>query len=284
MALVKVSEILKMADEANTSVIAFNCVDYSQVHAVCTVAEELGKPVLIALYPGHSTDFMCTVPEGFAPMAIYEANRVSVPVGLHLDHCSDMDYIKRAIDLGFSSIMYDGSMLPMEENIANTKAVVEYAHARGVDVEGELGCVGSAANEEDQSNVDMYTKPEDAKRFCEETGCDAIAVSIGSAHGFYTKTPKLDLERLQQINAATDVPLVLHGGSGIPDDQLEKAFTMGINKFNVGTEFFRAHYEAVAEFVKANEDNKRAVILDVPVPAQEALKNYLREKMLLTKM
>lgn len=284
MALVRVSEILKMADEANTSVIAFNCVDYSQVHAVCTVAEELKKPVLIALYPGHSTDFRCTIPEGFAPMAIYEANQVSVPVGLHLDHCSDMDYIKRAIDLGFSSIMYDGSMLPMEENIANTKAVVEYAHARGVDVEGELGCVGSAANERDQSNVDMYTKPEDAKRFCEETGCDAIAVSIGSAHGFYTKTPKLDLERLQQINEATDVPLVLHGGSGIPDDQLEKAFTMGINKFNVGTEFFRAHYEAVAEFVKANEDNRRTVILDVPAPAQEALKNYLREKMLLTKM
>ena len=115
MALVKVSEILKMADEANTAVIAFNCVDYSQVHAVCTVAEELGKPVLIALYPGHSTNFMCTIPECFAPMAIYEANRVSVPVGLHLDHCSDMDYIKRAIDLGFSSIMYDGSALPMEE-------------------------------------------------------------------------------------------------------------------------------------------------------------------------
>lgn len=284
MALVKVSEILKMADKANTSVIAFNCIDYSEVNAVCTVAEELNKPVLIALYPGHCIDLKCNSPEAFAAMVIAEANNVQVPVGLHLDHCSDFNYIKRAIDAGFPSVMYDGSTLSIDENLRNTKEVVEYAHARDVDVEAELGCVGFADNEQDQSNVDMYTSPETAKRFCEETGCDSIAVAIGSAHGFYTKAPKLDLERLNLINTATDVPLVLHGGSGIPDDQLDKAFTMGINKFNVGTEFLRTHYTAIEDFMKENNANKHLLMQDIAIPAQEALKEYLREKMLLTKM
>lgn len=284
MALTKVSEILKMADEANTSVIAFNCIDYCEVRAVCEVAEELNKPVLIALYPGHCTDLKCTSPEAFAPMVISEANRVKVPVGLHLDHCSDFEYIKRAIDAGFPSVMYDGSALPVEENLKNTKEVVDYAHARGVDVEAELGCVGFADNEQDQSNTDLYTSPETAKRFCEETGCDSVAVAIGSAHGFYTKAPKLDLERLGQINAATDCPLVLHGGSGIPDDQLDIAFTMGVNKFNVGTEFLRLHYTAIEDFMQENNANKRLLMQDVAIPALEVLKGYLREKMLLTKM
>ena len=284
MALVKVSEILKMADKANTSVIAFNCIDYSEVNAVCAVAEELNKPVLIALYPGHCIDLKCNSPEAFAAMVIAEANNVQVPVGLHLDHCSDFNYIKRAIHAGFPSVMYDGSSLSIDENLRNTKEVVEYAHARGVDVEAELGCVGFADNEQDQSNVDMYTSPETAKRFCEETGCDSIAVAIGSAHGFYTKTPKLDLERLSQINAATDVPLVLHGGSGIPDDQLDKAFTMGVNKFNVGTEFLRMHYTAIEDFMQKNNTNKRLLMQDIAIPAQEVLKEYLRDKMLLTKM
>ena len=281
---VKVSEVLRMADEAHTSVIAFNCVDYNTVHSVVTVAEELNKPVIIMLYPGHCTDNHWSTPASFVPMAIAEAKSVKVPVAVHMDHCSDFQYIKDAIDCGFSSVMYDGSMLSPEENLKNTRQVVDYAHAHGAEVEAELGCVGFAANESDQANTDMYTKPETAKRFCEESGCDSVAVAIGSAHGYYTKTPKLDLERLQAIDAAVETPLVLHGGSGIPNDQLEKAFTMGINKFNVGTEFLGLYFKTVCEYAEQFKNDPKHIILDMAIPVQTALMNYLREKMQLTKM
>ncbi len=284
MAYVKVSEVLKMADEAHTSAIAFNCVDFNTVHSVVTVAEELNKPVIIMLYPGHCIDNHWSTPASFVPMAIAEAKSVKVPVAVHMDHCSDFQYIKDAIDAGFSSVMYDGSMLSPEENLRNTREVVEYAHAHGAEVEAELGCVGFAANESDQSNTDMYTRPETAKRFCEESGCDSVAVAIGSAHGYYSKTPKLDLERLQAINAAVDTPLVLHGGSGIPNDQLEKAFTMGINKFNVGTEFLGLYFKTVCEYAEQYKNDSKHIILDMAIPVQNALMDYLRQKMQLTKI
>lgn len=284
MAFVKVSEVLKLADAANTSAIAFNCVDFNTAHSVIAVAEELQKPVIVMLYPGHCIDNNWTTPAAFAPMVISEAKKVKVPVALHMDHSSDFEYIKAAIDAGFTSVMYDGSMLSAEENLENTRKVVEYAHAHGCEVEAELGCVGFAANESDQSNTDMYTSPETAARFCEESGCDSVAVAIGSAHGYYTKTPKLDLERLQAINAATDVPLVLHGGSGIPDDQLDLAFTMGINKFNVGTEFLGLYFKTVVKYAEEFKDDSKHIILDMAIPVQEALKDYLRKKMQLSKM
>lgn len=284
MAFVKVSEVLKLADAANTSAIAFNCVDFNTAHSVIAVAEELQKPVIVMLYPGHCIDNNWSTPAAFAPMVISEAKKVKVPVALHMDHSSDFEYIKAAIDAGFTSVMYDGSMLSAEENLKNTREVVEYAHAHGCEVEAELGCVGFAANESDQSNTDMYTAPETAARFCEESGCDSVAVAIGSAHGYYTKTPKLDLDRLQAINEATDVPLVLHGGSGIPDDQLEKAFTMGINKFNVGTEFLGLYFKTVCEYAEQFKNDPKHIILDMAIPVQEALKAYLRKKLELSKM
>lgn len=284
MAFVKVSEVLKMADAANTSAIAFNCVDFNTVHSVVSVAEELNRPVIVMLYPGHCTDNNWSTPQAFIPMAIAEASSVKVPVAVHMDHCSDFDYIKAAINAGFTSVMYDGSMLSPEENLINTRKVVEYAHAHGAEVEAELGCVGFAENESDQVNTDLYTHPDTARRFCEESGCDSIAVAIGSAHGYYTKTPKLDLERLQAINVATDTPLVLHGGSGIPDDQLEQAFTMGINKFNVGTEFLGLYFKTVVAYAEENKNDPKHIILDMAKPVQEALKAYLRKKMELSKM
>lgn len=284
MAFVKVSEVLKMADAANTSAIAFNCVDFNTAHSVIAVAEELQKPVIIMLYPGHCIDNNWSTPAAFAPMVISEANKVKVPVALHMDHSSDFEYIKAAIDAGFTSVMYDGSMLSVEENMKNTREICEYAHAHGCEVEAELGCVGLAAGEAHQDNVDMYTPVDAARWFCEESGCDSVAVAIGSAHGYYTKTPKLDLERLQAINAATDVPLVLHGGSGIPDDQLELAFTMGINKFNVGTEFLGLYFKTVVKYAEQFKDDSKHIILDMAIPVQEALKDYLRKKMQLCKM
>lgn len=202
-----------------------------------------------------------------------------MPVGIHLDHCSDFDYIVAAMRCGFDSVMYDGSMLPVEENIKNTAEIVKVAKAFGADVEAELGRVGFASTVADQNDTDKYTKPEVAAAFCEQSGCSSVAVAIGSAHGFYKETPKLDIERLKKINAATDVPLVLHGGSGIPNDQLEVAFREGINKFNVGTEFFYLYYQTMKKFCEAGHPD----FFDLPLEVQNALENYLRQKMQLSK-
>ena len=280
MALVRVSEILKMADAANTSAIAFNSSDYNMIHSVFAVAEELQKPAIVMLDPRHARQWDWCTPEIYASIAIEEAQKVKVPVSFHLDHCMDYDYILRCIKAGFPSVMYDGSMLSYAENVKNTAEVAKAAHAMGADVEAELGHVGFADNEVDQDDLDLYTKTEVAARFCEESGCDSVAIAIGTAHGFYKKTPKLDLQRLRDINAATDTPLVLHGGSGVPDDQLVQAFTMGINKFNVGTEYFYLYYQTIKEYIDAgNEDMFKMQML-----VQQRLQEYLRKKMLLSKM
>lgn len=280
MALERVSKILKMADAANTSAIGFNCNDYTMAYSVIAVAEELNKPAIVMLYPPDDYESNCCGLKGFAAIVHELASQVKVPIGLHLDHCTDFDYILKAVQAGFTSVMFDGSMLPVEENIRLTKRVVDAAHALGADVEAELGHVGFAANQ-DQDDKDMYTKPEVAAAFCEQTGVDSVAVAIGSAHGVYLTTPKLDLERLDAINAATDTPLVLHGGSGIPHDQLEQAFRRGINKFNVGTEYFRLYYDSFREY--AAEFGDKGNMQKVPSYIQERMKAYMRQKLQLSK-
>lgn len=279
MSVEKVGTILKMADEANTTAIAFNCTDYNTIVSVVKVAEELSKPVICMLYPEHAYLKHWTTPKIFVETVRDVAKNVKVPVGIHLDHCSDFDYIVAAMRCGFDSVMYDGSMLPVEENIKNTAEIVKVAKAFGADVEAELGRVGFASTVADQNDTDKYTKPEVAAAFCEQSGCSSVAVAIGSAHGFYKETPKLDIERLKKINAATDVPLVLHGGSGIPNDQLEVAFRDGINKFNVGTEFFYLYYQTMKKFCEAGHPD----FFDLPLEVQNALENYLRQKMQLSK-
>lgn len=279
MSVEKVGTILKMADEANTTAIAFNCTDYNTIVSVVKVAEELSKPVICMLYPEHAYLKHWTTPKIFVETVRDIAKNVKVPVGIHLDHCSDFDYIVAAMRCGFDSVMYDGSMLPVEENIKNTAEIVKVAKAFGADVEAELGRVGFASTVADQNDTDKYTKPEVAAAFCEQSGCSSVAVAIGSAHGFYKETPKLDIERLKKINAATDVPLVLHGGSGIPNDQLEVAFREGINKFNVGTEFFYLYYQTMKKFCEAGHPD----FFDLPLEVQNALENYLRQKMQLSK-
>ena len=278
MSLVPVKDILQMAVDKNTSVIAFNCIDYNTIYSVCHAAENVNKPVMVLLYPEHHTLNRWIDPEGFAAAVKDVAATVKTPVAMHLDHCYDFNYIIRAIRAGFSCVMYDGSMLPVEENIANTRKVVDVANAFGVAVEAELGHVGMAA-QSDQGNLDLYTQPEVAADFIERSGCTSLAVAIGSAHGFYKETPHLQIGRLAEINAATDAPLVLHGGSGIPDDQLAEAFTNGINKFNVGTEFLDLYFKTMGEYTSQN----KGWILDFPTYLQGVLMNYLEKKMELSK-
>lgn len=280
MALERVSTILKMADAANTSVIGFNSFNYDMIDATITAAQRVNKPVICMLYPEHVYKNNAMNLSSFAAAVRELAGTVSVPVGLHLDHSSDYAFILKAIRCGFNSVMYDGSMLPLEENIANCKKVVETAHLLGADVEAELGHVGAAAGKTDQDNEDLYTRPEVAARFVEETGVDSLAVAIGSAHGVYTTTPRLDLARLDELNAATNVPLVLHGGSGIPNEQLNEAFKRGINKFNVGTEFFQLQKEST----QRHTANAALLPVEVPKLVQQDLMDYLVKKLELTRM
>ncbi|MDC7287570.1 class II fructose-bisphosphate aldolase [Blautia schinkii] len=278
MAFEKVSTILKMVDEADTAALAFDCVDYNTVYPVIRAAEQLKKPVIVMLYPEHQYLNQLTSLGTFAGMVKELAEKAKVPVGLHLDHCSDYEYILQAIKAGFTSVMIDGSMLPFEENITITSKVTETAHALGVDVEAELGHVGIAARGDGEVK-DLYTQPHAAAEFCARTGADSIAVAIGSAHGVYMTEPKLDLKRLEEINEAVKVPLVLHGGSGIPNEQMAQAFRKGINKLNVGTEYFQLYHDTICDYTK--KEGAGGSLFDIGTYTQKALYEYLLKKMQL---
>lgn len=283
MAFRSIKEILHMADQANTSVIAFICIDYNMIYSVVKMAEKTNTPAIVMLLPEHHSVNNIFGMQGFVAMAKELVESVKVPIGIHLDHSYDYESIMKGIKLGFPSVMIDGSAKPLEENIRLTKKVSETAHLLGVDVEAELGHVGMALDL-DGDKKELYTQPEMAERFCKETGIDSLTISIGNAHGVYVKIPHLDLTLLEEINAATDVPLVLHGGSGIPDEQLKEAFTKGINKFNVGTEFLGVYYDAIAEYTKAHEtDNNAFKMLEIPMFAQKKMEEYLEVKLQLSR-
>lgn len=275
MALERVRDILKLADGHQTAVYAFDALDLNTIAAAVEGAERARRPVIVMLYPPMAKACPLTV---FAEMVRQCAKGAKVPVGLHLDHCSDPDFILAALKAGFTSVMADGSMLPLEENIAFTRGIVEMAKKFDADVEGELGHVGLGTQTGDYGSEDLYTKPEDARRFAEETGAASLAVAIGSAHGVYVKAPKLSIDRLKEINRATDIPLVLHGGSGIPEDQLVEAFANGINKFNVGTEFY-ALEEKLSREVYADANPAR--IFEEAMEIREGLTGYIAQKVAL---
>ncbi|MEG1844289.1 MAG: class II fructose-bisphosphate aldolase [Clostridia bacterium] len=285
MAVEKIGKLLKLADEKKTAIIAFECTDYNMVYAAVAAADAMSKPIIIMVDPFTCFNKNDACAASFAGIFYGVAEQFKVPVALHLDHSSDYRYILGAIKGGFHSVMYDGSTLTLEENIENSRKVVEAAEAFGVEVEGELGRVGFA-RDDDEGRLDMYTKPEVAAYFCEQTGVGSLAIAIGSAHGMYKSTPKLDIDRLEKIDAATAVPLVLHGGSGIPEDQLRLAFQRGINKFNVGTEYFQTYYAAVSEFCGLYKMDKALTqmpvhILDMPKFVQKRMYDYMCKKLTL---
>lgn len=283
MPLVNTSEIIKSAREHNTSVFAVNCVDFNTIYGCIRGAEATQTPVLVQYLPEHESLNRSMNIESFGAAVKKLASEVNVPIGLHLDHCYSFDEIRRAADAGFSSVMYDGSAFSLEENAEKTRAIVDEMHARGVWVEGEIGHVGLAAEAAD-ADEDLYTKPDAAARFAAESGVDMLAIAIGNAHGYYKGTPHLDIARLDAIREATNgLPLVLHGGSGIPDDQLEVAFSRGINKFNYGTYFLAAYYAAIQKFIHESEGQVHPNVLDLCVPVQDALAEHMKDRYRLCK-
>ena len=242
MGLMDVKSILKMADENRFAAAAIDVFDYQSAHWVVEAAERENMPVLLMFYP----DMSWFIPfSTMAAIAVDLARQAKVPVGVHLDHGKSYEIAVGGIAAGFPSIMYDGSARPFEENLSVTASVVKCAHLLGVDVEAELGTVGQGSKE-DFCNEELYTKPEMARDFVAGTGVDSLAVAIGNSHGHYVCEPHLDIRRLDEINKTIDTPLVLHGGSGIPAEQMIESVKYGINKVNIGTEFFEKCKNCIA--------------------------------------
>ena len=234
--LVSMKEMLADAKAKHYAIPAFDVSNYEMMRAVLDTCEAERSP---ALLQALGVDFEGKGLPILTEMIKAAAKHYTVPVCLHLDHATDIDFIRAALDVGFSSVMYDGSVLPFAENAEMTRKVVELAHSYGATVEAELGHVGNAmvGNEKDAAKnedpEDTLTVPDEVVRFREITDVDALAIAIGTAHGVYLKTPTLRIDRLDEITAVSDLPLVLHGGSGTPDEQMQAAIAHGITKINI---------------------------------------------------
>lgn len=263
--LVNLNYVLEKAKKEKYAVGLFNTTDTDMLEAVISAAEELNSPVIIGtaevLLPAGELKLI-------APALRAAAERAKVPVVLHYDHGLTFDRCMEALSLGFSSVMFDGSLGGYEENVAQTREMARIAHALGVSIEGEIGHVGNTDDCDDES----YTTPEEARAFVEATGVDALAIAIGTAHGVYKTKPKLNLDRLAQIRAEIETPLVLHGGSGLSDDDFRNTIANGIRKINICTEMCVAAREAY--IASANHEILFA-------DAKNAVKNVVKGKMQL---
>ncbi|MCM0649655.1 class II fructose-bisphosphate aldolase [Clostridium swellfunianum] len=239
MKLMGLNKMLPIAQAKGYGVGSFSARNTFLIKYVLMAAEELNSPVIVQMSANEFRWFEVSATE-FGEAFHKVKDQFSIVAGLHLDHTKDINVIKEAIDAGFTSVMIDASDKDLDKNIEITKEVVEYAHAKGVSVEAELGRIGATDKLETDSDDEFYTIPEEAKRFVEETGVDALAVSIGTAHGVYAvKDPKIDFDRLKEIRSLVKTPLVLHGGSGLPIETIKNSINIpegGVSKINIATD------------------------------------------------
>lgn len=277
MPLVPMKELLAKAEKGKYAVGAFNCNNMEIVKAIMAAAEAENAPVVIQASQGAikyaGLDYIVA-------LVALSAEKSHVPVALHLDHGTDFAQAVRCIKSGFTSVMIDNSRFPLEENIALTKKVVEIANAVGVSTEAELGRIGGTEDDVSVNDKDaMMTAPEEARVFVEQTGVDALAVAIGTAHGQYKFEPKLDFARLEKIRQLVDVPIVLHGSSGVSDKDVRRAVELGIRKVNIDTNireaFVRGIHKVIAE--RPEEIDPRKIL----GPAMDEMTAIVREKIRL---
>lgn len=248
--LVNLVEILKIAEEKHCAVGAFNTPNLECVTAVLNAAEKLNVPVILSHAQLHEEVAPLAV---IGPVMIQAAKAAKVPVCVHLDHCETLSYMQQALDLGFTGVMYDGSTLPYEENLANTKKAVAMAKHYNCGVEAELGALASREGGEAAAIGPVYTDPEEAVAFCRETGIDALAPSFGTAHGIYKSKPVLDLQRVKVIAEKTGLPLVMHGGSGVSPEDYRTGIANGLRKINYYSYMSKAGTTAVKELLEKQE-------------------------------
>ena len=275
MPLVTSKNMLLDAREGGYAVGAFNVENMEMVKAVIAAAEELHAPVMLQTPP--STIKYGTL-ETYAALVAAEAKRATVPVCLHLDHGNSYELAMAAMEAGYTSVMIDGSGESFEDNIAVTKRVVEVAKAKGIPVEAELGKVGG--KEDDlEAEADTNTDPQEAKEFAERTGVDSLAIAIGTAHGFYAGTPVLDKERVSDIRALIDTPLVLHGASGLSEEDVKECVARGMCKVNFATELRAAYTDAVKKLLSEKPDTYDPKKLGIV--GMEAVKEVVKSRMIM---
>lgn len=267
--LVNLQEVLSYAEKNQCAIGAFNTPSFECIIAVLHNAEKYNVPVIIEHAQLHESVMPLDI---IGPIMVFCAQRAKVPVCVHLDHGETLDYIERALELGFTSAMYDGSKHSFEENVENTLKAVHMVRRYGAGIEAEIGVMGVSESGEDKSGhkEDIYTDPEIAKRFVEATGVDALAASFGTAHGIYLTKPQLDFSRIEKIKELAKVPLVMHGGSGVSTEDYINAISKGVRKINYYSYMSREGVYAVRELLK---DEENLLYHDIAMAAIKAMEN-----------
>lgn len=280
--LATLNDVMKIAEEKKIAVGSFNTPNLEALQAVIEAAEELDLPVIIQFAQCHEPWIPLAM---IGPIMINVAKKSKVPVCVHLDHGETLEYLQQALDMGFTAIMYDGSTLSYEENLENTKRAVAMAAKTGASVEAELGSMGrreSGAGDDSGENDDtkIYTDPHQAKVFVEETGIDALACSFGTTHGIYLTQPKLDFDVVKNVRALTEqIPIVMHGGSGVSREDYRKAIEAGTRKINYFTYMDRSGGNAAAEYVNSVKEGEPLFFSSVSMAARDAMKENVKAAM-----
>lgn len=275
MSIVPMKELLKDAYEKGYAVPAINVSNMETVMAVLEKAYEMKSPIILQIAPIQIQNQNISYDEIVKIIKIF-SKRFNIRCAIHQDHSMSVDECIKAVDGGFTSVMFDGSKLSYEENKKGTIKVVEYCKEKDITVEAELGKVGGAEGEKsvDDDNQ-IYTDPELAKDFASKTKIDSLAVAIGNAHGFYSENPKIDFERLERLRKNINIPMVLHGGSGIPDEDIQKAIKKGIAKINFFTEI---DFEFTKKFALEVTNNKNIYMMSAIEKARQAMMKKIEEK------
>lgn len=280
--LVTLQEILKIAEERKIAVGAFNAANLESLQANIMAAEELNVPVILQFAQCHESWIPLSL---IGPLMVDFAKKATVPVCVHLDHGEDLDYLQKALEIGFTGIMYDGSILPYEENLENTKKAVAMAAKYGAGVEAELGSMGKresgagdGSGEGDETKI--YTDPVQAKAFVEETGITALACSFGTTHGIYLTKPRLDFNVVKEVREQTGgIPVVMHGGSGVSKENFQESIRAGVRKINYFTYMDKSGGNAAADYIHGLKENEPIFFSSVLAAAREAMKENVKEAM-----
>lgn len=279
--LVTLNDVMKIAEEKKIAIGSFNTPNLESIQAVLEAAEELKLPVIIQFAQCHEENMKLTV---IGPVMVAMAKRAEVPVCVHLDHGETLEYLMEALKIGFTSIMYDGSTLSFEENVDNTRKAVAMAKATGASVEAELGSMGKresgSGDTKGGDDTKIYTDPELAKQFVSETGIDALACSFGTTHGIYLTAPRLDFTVVERVREeCSNIPVVMHGGSGVSPEDFRKAIQAGVRKVNYFTYMDKAGGSAVAEAVKGAQDGNVLFFMELSKAAMLKMKENVKEAM-----
>lgn len=280
--LVTLKEILAIAEEKKIAVGAFNTPSLESLQAILGAAEELSLPVIIQFAQCHEPWIPLSV---IGKIMVAHAKEAKVPVCVHLDHGETFDYLQQALDIGFTGIMYDGSTLSYEENLANTKKAVEMAAKTGASVEAELGSMGKresgagdGSGEDDDTKI--YTDPVQAKQFVKDSGIDALACSFGTTHGIYLTKPRLDFDVVRNVRRETgDIPVVMHGGSGVEREDFHAAIRAGVRKVNYFTYMDKSGGTACADYLKTLKEGEPIFFSSIIMEAEKAMKENVKEAM-----